>query len=84
MDGEDLVTIKSVKMLGPGELDKVTPGSEIILHLDLESHFPQVFSVDSILISLTYSDPTSLSVPDETDKRSKRMARTLHKQKVTR
>ena len=43
VDADNLVTIKHVSMTSnvTVELDKITPGSEILLHLQVESHFPQ-------------------------------------------
>ena len=43
VDADNLVTIKHVSMKSNVtiELDKITPGSEISLHLQVESHFPQ-------------------------------------------
>ena len=43
VDADNLVTIKHVSMTSnvTVELDKITPGSEISLHLQVESHFPQ-------------------------------------------
>ena len=43
VDADNLVTIKHVSMTSNVtiELDKITPGSEISLHLQVESHFPQ-------------------------------------------
>ena len=43
VDADNLVTIKHVSMTSNVtiELDKITPGSEILLHLQVESHFPQ-------------------------------------------
>ena len=43
VDADNLVTIKHVSMTSnvTSELDKITPGSEILLHLQVESHFPQ-------------------------------------------
>ena len=43
IDADDLVTVKEISMSSKvtSELDKITPGSEILLYLQVESHFPQ-------------------------------------------
>ena len=75
MDAEDLLTVKNVKMSTQGELDKVTPGSEIQLHLEIESHFPGVLNLDSIAASLNFSEPPSqIQVPQEDNKRKRKPA----------
>ena len=53
VDADNLVTIKHVSMTSNVtiELDKITPGSEILLHLQVESHFPQG-NIDLVLTSM--------------------------------
>ena len=43
IDADDLVTVKEISMSSKvtSEMDKITPGSEILLYLQIESHFPQ-------------------------------------------
>ena len=42
VDADDLLTVKQLSMSSKvtSELDKITPGSEIELYLQIESHFP--------------------------------------------
>ena len=86
VDAEELVTVKSAKICAE-EVDKVTPGSEIFLRLEVESHFPLDLDLDNVLISLSFSDPVSYPIAAEEvgvgEKRSKRIVRTA-KQKITR
>jgi len=85
VDADNLVTIKHVSMTSNVtiELDKITPGSEISLHLQVESHFPQVILVDSVSTSLTFSEPVSnlpKATSDESgDKKSYRRKMARHK-----
>ena len=87
VDAEELVTVKSAKICAQ-EVEKVTPGSDIFLRLEVESHFPLDLDLDNVLISLSFSDPVSYPIAAAEDvgvgeKRSKRIARTA-KQKITR
>ena len=85
VDADDLLSVKqaSIACKVTTELDKITPGSEILLHLQVESHFPQVLQLDAVCTSLTFSEPLS-NVPQTTteengDKKSYRRKMARHK-----
>ncbi len=58
VDGDDLVSLNNVNMDFKGELQRVTPGSEILLHLQVESHFPKALPLKTICASLLFSEPS--------------------------
>ena len=62
IDAESLIEIKSARFSSDNNLDleKVTPGSEILLQLEIESYFPQDLPIHNLAVSLSHLDvPTS-------------------------
>ena len=85
VDADDLLSVKqaSITCKVTTELDKITPGSEIFLHLQVESHFPQVLELDAVCTSLTFVEPLSnvhqTTTEENGDKKSYRRKMARHK-----
>ena len=62
IDAEALIEIKTVKFTE--NLDKVTPGSEIKLLLQIDSHFPQDLPIENLAVSLSHFDTSNASMPE--------------------
>ena len=60
IDGETLIEIKSSKFSSTHlNLEKVTPGTEILLQLDIESYFPQDLPIHNLAVSLSHLDASN-------------------------
>lgn len=58
MNADEMLRITEVRVSG-SDLTRVTPGSELLLELDVESCFPLSFMANSISVSLSFSEPIS-------------------------